>query len=571
MLSKSKIILGFYAENKLFILLTLMISLFSNVFTIVIPVSIGKYYSLVFGFNANRSQVLNFLPKWFWETVPQFLSFFICLILLKIVFDFLRRFWTARIGEQLLFDLRRKLFEAQLIMPQTVYDKKGIGKYLLRHSGDLKSVQNYVTKGIIGFLVDSLLIVFVLITLGMLDLNLLMIIIGFLPILGGAVYLMNRELHLRSLAHRNYKAGLLSFVNARLRSILSIKAFNRHVPEVNRYELKSNKVFRAGIKYHFIRSAIMALIPGLLYMMLFVILYYVYYQYTLGENGIGAGPLLTAILLLITTMPVFRRIVNVNTVWELGNISFAKLLLILNEPKENDLTLAPFRYQKGEIVLEHVAFRYPEAAKNIIYQDMRLGADQLSRIVGGTGSGKTTFIKLLLGIYPADEGKIWIDRQQINQVAKKSLRKSIAVVPENWPLTGNTVFQAISYSRKVSKKQEAKKVLAMIQKAIPEEKRLTLDTKIGDLGSNLSKGQQKLLAYARALLANKPLLVIDEPFSGLDTNSRQHIAALINNLKGKKTIIILDHDNRKEVLEVDNEFRLLSTKHHENEEMISGE
>ena len=553
MLTKNKILSGFFKGNKLIITITFVVSLFSNLFTIIIPVSIGKFYNLVFGLNTHRSQVLGFLPDWFWNTTPRFLIFFMVLVMLKIIFDFLQRYQVGRVGEKMLLFIRNKLFLSQLQMPMQIYDEKGIGKYLLRHSGDLKSTQNYVTKGLIGFSVDALLLSLMLITIGALDSGLLLIILGFLPVFGGLMFFLNRALHDRSLAQRNYKAGLLSFVNATLRSILSLKAFNRLSPEMSRYTVRSEKVYKAGIRYHRINSVIMAIIPGLLYVMLFAILYYTYYQYEYGNAQIDAGSLLAAILLLITGMPVFRRTLRVNTVWELGNISFRKLLIVLNHTAMEEEPLPEFRFKRGEMVFQSVGFQYPGAEKKFLFSNFTIPAGGITCIQGRTGSGKTTLLKLLAGLYLPTKGKVLFDDQNTRLVNKKSLRKAITIVPEDWPFFGRTVFEAISYSRKAKKRPKALEVLDLMQKTCPEKLKLTLDTRIGDLGCNLSKGQKKLLAYTRALLTGKPVLIIDEPFSGLDETSRRHVASVINSLKGHKTVIILDQ-HVPDYLDIDHSF-----------------
>ena len=551
MLTRSNILADFIKNNKLTLAFTFVVSLFSNLFTIIIPISIGKFYNLTFGLNTHRSQVLDFLPAWFWDTSPRFLTFFLVLIFLKLLFDFLQQFQVGRVGEKMLLYIRGKLFYSQLYMPMQVYDEKGIGKYLLRHSGDLKSIQNYVTKGLVGFSVDMLLLGLVFTTIGILNAGLAVIMAVFLPIFGVLMTLLNRALHSRSLAQRNYKSGLLSFVNATLRGILSLKAFNRLAPEMSRYVKRSTKVYEAGIRYHQVRSVIMAVIPGLLYLMLFAILYYTYYRQQQGQLSLDAGSLLTAILLLVTAMPVFRRTLRVNTVWELGKISFSKLLLVLNQPADDDRPGAEFKFNKGEIAFEEVKFKYTGAQKSIIYEDCFIHSNSLTRVYGHTGSGKTTLLKLLIGVYLPTGGKILVDSQDIKQVTKKSLRKCISVVPGDWPIYGKTVFEAISYSRKADKRPKAEVVLERVQSSCPAATRLTLDTRIGDLGCNLSKGQKKLLAFARALLSDKPILIIDEPFSGLDIPTQVHLSKLILELKDMKTIIVLEQDAHNEYLPAD--------------------
>ncbi len=557
MVTKKDILFDYFKSNKLTTAITVVVSLLSNVFSIVIPVSIGKFYNLVFGLNAQRSKMLDFLPSVFWDTVPHFLTFFIVLVMLKVIFDFAQRYQVAGMGEKLLMDIRKMLFKAQLDIPMPVYDEKGIGKYLLRHSGDLKSVQNYMAKGIVGFAVDVILLCLVLLTLALLDKDLLIILLISLPFIGVTIIFLNRLLHSKSLTQRNYKSGLLSFVNITLRSILSIKAFNRTVPEMNRYEKRSERVYRASMKYHAIRSVVMAVAPGLFYTILFSILCYVYYQQQSGLPSLDAGALLTAILLLITSMPVFRRLLRVSTFWELGHISFDKLIKVLHLAENDEAFSSELKLVEGRIVFSGVSFQYPGSVKSVLLIDQVIHPGQTTLIQGSAGVGKTTMIKLLTGLYLPGTGKITIDRQDLSTVTRKSIRKAMAVVSENWPLLGKTVFQAISYSRKAEKRRLAEDMLDAVQLHLPENLKLSLDSRIGDLGAGLSKGQRKLLAYARALLTDKPVLIIDSPFHGLDRATQRQIADLINGLRGKKTVIVFDQFDQERLLDFD---RFISMK-----------
>ena len=116
---------------------------------------------------------------------------------------------------------------------------------------------------------------------------------------------------------------------------------------------------------------------------------------------------------------------------------------------------------------------------------------------------------------------------------------------------GKTVFEAISYSRKQEKKKGAKQMLNQVQKAAARPNRLHLDDSIGALGSNLSRGQQKILNYTRALLTGKPVLIFEEPFAGLDDENCKYLGTLINEIKAEKTIIILNQNDFSAYLKPD--------------------
>ena len=117
----------FLYDNRFLALGAFGASLISNVLTVLIPVSIGKYYNLVFGFESSKSAVLNIFPDSFWTTVPRFITFFLVLVLLKIIAGYLEKYLTGVLGEKLSFRIRNQLFEHQLKMNMREYDEKGIG------------------------------------------------------------------------------------------------------------------------------------------------------------------------------------------------------------------------------------------------------------------------------------------------------------------------------------------------------------------------------------------------------------------------------------------------------------
>ncbi len=519
-------------------LITIVVSILSNLLSILIPVSIGKYYDLVFEFNSHRSQIFNYLPFDVGASIETFLILFFGMVVLKSIALFLEKYCFGLLSERLAFQLRNQLFDSQIYLPIPVYEEKGMGKYLLRFSGDLKSIQTYMRNGIIRFASDLCLFV---VTIG--------VLISFhtqLGVLVGAILLittvvvgfLNQKLSSITRDRRNSKSALLTFVNIRLRAIQSIRQFNKEKPEKQKFLKKSQKVYDRGIAYQKITALIRTLVPSAMYWMLGLVLAFSFY---LKQNAtaINGSVLLVFIMLLITLLPIFRRLLNVNIVWELGNISFEKLLKVINQAETNKQALPDFKFKEGIIEFKNAAFAYPEESN--LFQNLNwvFYPEQIHLITGSSGSGKGTIIKLITAVYEANEGSVWIDGQNVQLVNPKSLRKHIAIVSSSLPLLGKTVFEAISYSRKNEKRAKAQEILDDIQTFLPPKQRLTLDDLIGELGSNLSKGQQKILAYARALLTNKSILLIDEPSADLDEATAVKVFEMLHDLKEKKRAIVL--------------------------------
>ncbi|MEL6699131.1 MAG: ABC transporter ATP-binding protein [Bacteroidota bacterium] len=539
----------FFQRHTVRIFLTCVVGILSSMATILLPVSIGKFYALVFSFEGQSAMLLDFLPAHYCDTVPHFLGLFAVFIGLYAVTHYGKRYLTASAGELWIYELRNQLFKHQLKLNTRVYEEKGVGKYLLRYSGDLKSIQNYLTKGIIGFTSDIVLIVcfiWVLATVSYLLTFISLLAMGLMLV---PISLLNQRLHTISLDRRNQKSGLLSFVSQRLQAIVTIKAFNRAQPEGNQFENRSRKVFQTGCAFHRLSSFIFVLIPTLLYAMIGVIMYAIHLQKAAGVV-IDQASLLSAFLLILTMLPVFRRSLRITVVWKLGLISIEKLQHVLDLPLEQVGGKDDLIKGEGTIEIQDLSFGYGKT-KILDQLSVQWASHGLHLVIGGTGSGKSLLAKLLLGVYNDYKGRIIVNEQDIREANIKSLRKQVTIVSDDYPLLGKTVFEAISYSRKDSKRKAAEIQLNKVQHGLPEEAKISLDQRIGSQGNNLSKGQESVLLFTRALLTRKPILLLDEPFRSIEPQMKIHLIRLIKRLKRKRTIILLLNHHDLQDLEFD--------------------
>lgn len=536
------LILSIFAKkNKTLFVLAFLTGLVYNILTVLIPISLGRFYELSFGFSSHKMAAFSFLPFLQAPTFKLFMLAFFLLAVFRFAFEYLNKYIISLLGERFTKEIREKLFKHQLQVAPTVYQTGGTGKYLLRYSGDFKGLQDYLTKGILRFVQDVVLLAMVLTTVAILNLQLATIISAGIFTAAIVLWEFGKMLQKKSLKRRNLRSGILSFVSDRLKAIAAIKVFNRYTPEEKRYQKKSTELYRAGVIYARREAFLEAIVPLAIYSILGLTMGFAFVLVNEKDSKITASSLLVLILLIIAVLPMLRRSLRVNLTWQLGNISFTKLINILSLPTENNLPFDNTSFINKKIFFNGVSFKYPEA-KSLVFNELSLNIKPLTTILilGKSGSGKTTFIKLVLKIMPPISGSIAFESISINSVSEKTIRKNIAVVSKDFPLYGRDVYEAIVYSRKKENKHKAKAILEQLQKFEPENLKLDLRTKIGDLGSNLTNGQQKLLMYCRALLTNKPILLIEEPFAGLGNKTREHLLDVLNSYKTKKTIVVLD-------------------------------
>lgn len=328
MRTKWQLIAEFIKSNKSLVIIAFASGLCYNIILLLIPISLGRFYEFNFGFSSKRLKLLESMPFINTESFNSFLLFFIGLVLIRFVFEFVNRYVISIIGERFAKSLREQLFEHQLHIDTPIYDQKGIGKYLLRYSGDLKSIQNYITNGLFKFTQDLILIIILVVTISYINFYFGLIVAISIGISILMLFFINNILYNISVSRRNQRSAMLTFVNTRLRAIQSIKAFNKYTPEKNKYIKRSENIYIIGKKYQQTISAIQSIIPAITYLMLALLMWYVYYLKT-NEGAIFNGSsLLILILLIISFLPILRRTLRVSITWKLGNISFEKLLNI---------------------------------------------------------------------------------------------------------------------------------------------------------------------------------------------------------------------------------------------------
>ena len=214
------------------------------------------------------------------------------------------------------------------------------------------------------------------------------------------------------------------------------------------------------------------------------------------------------------------------------------------EPQLRDAAGAPaFRGELGEIVFDHVTFGY-EAQAYPLYENFSLVVAPGERValVGSTGSGKSTFVKLLQRLYDVQEGRILIDGQDVRHVAQGSLRRSIAVVPQDPALFHRGVGENIAYARPGATRDE---IILAAKRARAHDFIAKLpmgyDTLVGERGVKLSGGERQRVAIARAFLADAPILVLDEATSSLDVETERLVQAAMEELMAGRTTVVIAH------------------------------
>ena len=196
----------------------------------------------------------------------------------------------------------------------------------------------------------------------------------------------------------------------------------------------------------------------------------------------------------------------------------------------------------GEIEFKDLSFSFNDTRKILEHITVTIQPGEKVALIGPSGAGKTTFVRLLLRLYSATSGEILIDGQDISKVSQESLRKNISLVPQDPVLFHRTLADNIAYGKRDASKKEIEKAAKLAHcdefiKNLP----FGLETYVGERGIKLSGGERQRVAIARAMLKNAPILILDEATSSLDSHSEMLIQDALNNLMAGKTTIVIAH------------------------------
>lgn len=275
----------------------------------------------------------------------------------------------------------------------------------------------------------------------------------------------------------------------------------------------------------------------------FFLIYFPIKSFLAGQLTIGTLAFIYTVYLNISA-PLFGFVWGFRRFYE-GMADFQALFeygKMQNEIKDIE-NAKEAKIRNGEIVFEDIRFTYPKRKNGAINGfSLKIKPNEKIALVGHSGCGKTTLIKLLYRLYDVDSGKILIDGKDIKSFKQQSLRAELSIVPQETILFDDTIYNNVAFSNPSASKSEVLKAMKFAQlDKLVSKLPLKEDTIVGERGVKLSGGEKQRVSIARAILANKKILVLDEATSSLDSQTEHEIQNDLENLMKDRTSIIIAH------------------------------
>ncbi len=477
-------------------------------------------------------------------------------------FSLLERFWSSRIGEGLIFDLRVALFDHVQRMPISFFTRTQTGALVSRMNNDVIGAQRAVT-GTLGTVVSNVItLVTVVPAMLLLDWRLTLIAVVLLPLFVVPARRVGRNLSTITREGMDLNAAMNTQMTERLNvsGALVVKLFGRHGRERDEFSGRADKVRAIGVRSAmYSRTFLTAL--SLVGAVGTAAVYWIGGRLA-ASGSISVGTLAALSLLVVRIYTPLTSLTSARVDVMSALVSFDRVFEVLDAPNpiEDRDGAVPLERPTGHIEIDHVGFRYPGAeAVSVASLEMGLprGSDgenaevlhdinitiepgQLIALVGPSGSGKTTLSSLIPRLYDVTEGAIRVDGHDVRDVTQESLRAVIGVVAQDPHLFHDTVMANLRYARpdatavEIDEACRAAQIYDVIMN-LPDG----YDTVVGERGYRLSGGEKQRLAIARMLVKNPAIVVLDEATSHLDTENEalvQH--ALTAALVGRTSIVI---------------------------------
>ena len=448
------------------------------------------------------------------------------------------------LGERFLQRLRRRLFSHVQSLSVDVLDRRRLGDVIARLTSDVQAIESFVLSGVADGLSSLLRIIFFSGALFYLQWQLALVALIVTPVFLVVARRFSRLIKHASREKRRRSGSLSAVAEESLANQMLIQASNREATELARFESENEGIIQAELASTRIRGlfgpavALVELIGVMSVIVLGTI------AVTNGDLTIGG--LLVFITYLTQLYGPVRDLGSLsNTIFKAAAGAERVLELLDEQPRIVDKPDAiRLERARGVVELDGVTFAYPGAHTPAL-RDIAVRAEpgQTIALVGASGAGKTTVAKLLLRFYDPDGGALRLDGHDLRDLEVASLRRNVAILLQETLVLHGSVRDNIAFARPDASETEIRAAAeaagaAEFIDALPEG----YDTDLGERGRRLSGGQRQRVAIARALLADAPVLVLDEPSTGLDAEARSALVAPLGRLMRDRTTLVISHD-----------------------------
>jgi ABC-type multidrug transport system fused ATPase/permease subunit len=455
---------------------------------------------------------------------------------------YVETYMTGWVGERILADLRVRLFEHLQRLSLGFYERNRAGVIISRLTNDVEAIDQLVTDGVTSLVQNSLTLLGTAVILFVLDWRLALATCAVIPLMSLATAVF-RKRSARAYAAVRERLGLVTATLAEdIAGMRVVQSFTREEPAFDNFRTVARRYREANMLTVVLNGIYFPIVDLLSSVALAVVLAYGGHLYFGGT--ITLGTLFAFMLYVQNFFDPVQQLSQLYNTFLSATAALDKIMGVLDEaPEVIDRPGATELAQiEGHVAFEAVRFTYGRGDEVLHGIDLDVPAGTTVALVGHTGAGKSTIAKLLARFYEPTHGRLTIDGVDLNDVTQASLRRQLGVVPQEGFLFAGTVAENIAFGKPDATADE---IVRAAQTVGAHDFVLRLEdgyeTQLGERGTRLSLGQRQLVAFARALLADPRILILDEATSSVDIGTERRIEAALDVLLADRTAFIIAH------------------------------
>ena len=532
-------LMQYIGRYKIAILAVMIMAAASTVFTVIGPKVLGKATT---GLSEGLMKKITGTGGIDFSYIGRILIIVLCLYACSAIFSFIQGWIMTGVSQKVCYRLRKEISEKINRMPMKYFESRTYGEVLSRITNDVDTLGMGLNQSITTIITSVATMIGVLVM--MLSISPLMTIIAIviLPISVGLVSFVVKKSQSYFKTQQEYLGHINGQIEETYGGHMVVKSFNKEKDMVDTFDKTNAVLYSSAWKSQFFSGMMQPI-------MMFV--------GNLGYAGVALSGGMLAINGVITigdiqafiqyvknfTQPITQIAQVINQVQSMAAAS-ERVFEFLEEEEEEQIAANPVPTDniRGEVEFKHVKFGYKE--DQIIIKDFcaNVKPGQKVAIVGPTGAGKTTMVKLLMRFYDVNSGEILIDGHNIKDFNRRELRDAFGMVLQDTWLYKGSIMENIRYGKLDATDEE---VIAAAKAANAHHFIETLpggyDCELNEDASNVSQGQKQLLTIARAILADNPILILDEATSSVDTRTEERIQKAMDNLMKGRTSFVIAH------------------------------